>query len=266
MPPTPYRQPNAKNAAAPTALLFGTICQAVLPCRCFPSVTFPWRGGGCQALCENAWLVICVFYRASCFSDVTLLLYHRIICLSPASFGGRRGLSNLNESMHSKRNWWSFRAGWSPSATASVATLFFDPTRKCSLIVEVSVFVSVSFLFFFFLAWQLHRQLHQVLFRRSCKRREACVCSHRCVALTTESSALRRTMLWECGRKEWMHFKLQTSSSVAFGWWYACSCRFYSANQRFMHLSAKWVRLHQTPFSCVVVILLCWSQLQFILL
>lgn len=122
------------------------------------------------------------------------------------------------------------------------------------------------FSFFFFLAWQLHRQLHQVLFRRSCKRREACVCSHRCVALTTESSALRRTMLWECGRKEWMHFKLQTSSSVAFGWWYACSCRFYSANQRFMHLSAKWVRLHQTPFSCVVVILLCWSQLQFILL
>lgn len=40
-----------------------------------------------------------------------------------------------------------------------------------------------------------------------CASEEACVCSHRCAALTIELLALWMIRLWECGRKERMHFK-----------------------------------------------------------
>lgn len=171
----PYRQPNAKNAAAPTALLFGTICRAVLPCRCFPSLLLPWWGAAKRCVKMLGLLYVCfmvhhVLVMWLCCFTTALSVY------PPPAFWCRRGLSMLNESMHSKRNWWSFRAGWSICNRLCRDIIFGSHTKMLSYCPSLS-FASLPL---FFLVWQLHRQLHQVLFRRMCKQRGMCVQSLMC--------------------------------------------------------------------------------------
>lgn len=57
---------------------------SMLPLLSFSSVS---PVGAAKRCAGTAWPVVCVFYGASCFSDVTVLLYHRVISLSPLSRG-----------------------------------------------------------------------------------------------------------------------------------------------------------------------------------